>query len=234
VRAPLLALALCALLIGVARGQDGPSDAALERNNRGAALLTQGKLEEAVAELRQAVDMASTYVVARSNLAYAYERQGRSDEAIAEYRKVLDLEPDNSVVRNNLGTLYSKVGRYEEAIREFEELLRRDPTNTTAKGNLENAKQNKAVARERQDQVGRTLMVVDARPNDPWAAYDAARIFAQQGNNDQALAWLTKALDLGFNKLDFVSVDPALKGLRTDPRFSTLLEERGAQTGKPR
>ena len=97
-RTPLLALALCALLIGVAHGQDGPSDAALERNNRGAALLTQGKLEEAIAELRQAVDMASTYVVARSNLAYAYERQGRFDEAIAEYRKVLDLEPDRKSV----------------------------------------------------------------------------------------------------------------------------------------
>jgi len=73
------------------------------------------------------------------------------------------------------------------------------------------------------------LQVVDARPNDPRAAYDAARIFAQQGNNDQALAWLAKALDLGFAPMDYVSVDPALTGLRKDPRFSTLLEERRAQ-----
>jgi len=228
-RAPLLALALCALLIGVARGQDGTSDAAVERNNRGAALLTQGKLEEAIAELRQAVEIAPAYVVAHANLAYAYERHERSDEAIAEYRKVLELEPGNSLARNNLGALYAKIGRYDDAIREFEELLRRDPTNATAKRNLDNARHNTGVVQERQEQIGRTLQVVDARPNDPRAAYDAARIFAQQGNNDQALAWLAKALDLGFAPMDYVSVDPALTGLRKDPRFSTLLEERRAQ-----
>jgi len=228
-RAPLLALALCALLIGVARGQDGTSDAAVERNNRGAALLTQGKLEEAIAELRQAVEIAPAYVVAHSNLAYAYERHERSDEAIAEYRKVLELEPGNSLARNNLGALYAKIGRYDDAIREFEELLRRDPTNATAKRNLDNARHNTAIVQERQDQIGQTMRVIDARPNDPRAAYDAARIYAQQGNNDQALAWLAKALDLGFAPTDFVSVDPALTGLRKDPRFSTLLAERRAQ-----
>ena len=173
--------------------------------------------------------MAPAYVVAHANLAYAYERQGRSDEAVAAYRKVLELEPGNSVARNNLGALYSKNGRYDDAIREFEEVLRRDPANAAAMGNLDNARRNKGVVHERQEQIGRTLTVVDARPNDPRAAYDAARIFAQQGNNDQALAWLTKALDLGFTQLDFVSVDPALTGLRKDSRFSTLLEERRAQ-----
>lgn len=233
-RTPLLALALCALLIGVAHAQDAPPDAAVERNNRGAALLEQGTLEEAIAELQQAVEMAPAYVVAHANLAYAYERHGRSDEAIAAYRNVLELEPDNSVARNNLAALYSKNGRYDEAILEFEEVLRRDPANATATGNLDNARRNKGVVRERQEQIGRTLTVVDARPSDPRAAYDAARIFAQQGNNDQALAWLTKALDLGFDQMDFVSVDPALTGLRTDPRLAKLLEERQAQKAQPR
>jgi tetratricopeptide (TPR) repeat protein len=234
VRTPLLALALCALLIGVAHAQKAPSDAAVERNNRGAALLQEGNLEDAIAELREAVETAPAYVVGHANLAYAYERQGRSDEAIAAYQKVVELEPDNSVARNNLGALYSKNARYDDAIREFEELLRRDPTNTTATGNLDNARRNKGVVHERQEQIGRTLTVVDARPNDPRAAYDAARIFAQQGNNEQALAWLTKALDLGFAQLDFVSVDPALLGLRKDPRLTKLLEERRVQTEQPR
>jgi Tfp pilus assembly protein PilF len=170
VRSPLLALALCTLLTGVAHAQQAPSDAAVESNNRGAALLQQGNLEEAVAELRQAVDMAPAYVVAHANLAYAFERQGRSDEAIAAYRRVLELEPGNSVARNNLGALYSKNGRYDDAIREFEEVLRRDPGNVTATSNLDNARRNKGVVHERQEQVGRTLTVVDARPNDPRAA----------------------------------------------------------------
>ncbi|PYO17725.1 MAG: hypothetical protein DMD88_19780, partial [Candidatus Rokuibacteriota bacterium] len=113
-RTALVALALWSLLIGVARGQEGPSDEAVERNNRGAALLQQGKLEQAVAEFQQAVEMAPASVVVQANLAFAYERQGRTDEAIAAYRKVLELEPGNVLARNNLGALLGRSGRYEE------------------------------------------------------------------------------------------------------------------------
>lgn len=233
-RSSLLAWALCALLVGVAHAQDAPSDEAVERNNHGAALLKQGKLEDAVAEFRQAVEMAPAYAVAHTNLAYAYDRQGRIDEAIATYRKVLELEPGNALARNNLGTLYSKNGLYGEAIREFEELLQRDPANATARGNLEAARRNSALAQERQDQTARAVKGAEARPKDPRAAYDVARVYAQQGDNDNALAWLGTALELGYDRMDFVSVDPSFASLRKDPRFAKLLEERRAQERQPR
>ena len=234
VRAPLVALALCALLSGVADAQDAPSDEAVERNNRGTALLQQGKLEQAIAELQQAVERAPAAVVVRANLAYAYDRQGRSDEAIAAYRKVLELEPGNALARNNLGTLYSRNGLYDEAIREFEALLQRDPANATARRNLENARRNMTIAQERQAQITGALQGAEARPADPRAAYHAARVYALQGDHDNALAWLAKAIELGFEQMEFLSVDPSLAGLRKDPRFAKFLEERGVQAGPPR
>src|SRR5437867_2779655 len=165
-RAPLVALVLCTLLIGVARGQEGPSDEAVEQNNRGAALLQQGKLEQAVAEFQRAVEMAPASAVVHANLGYAYDRQGRTDEAIAAYRKVLELDPGNALARNNLGNLYSKNGLHDDAIREFEELLRRDPANAGARGNLETARRNKALAQERQDQIAGAAKGAEARPAD--------------------------------------------------------------------
>lgn len=233
-RTPLVALALCTLLIGVAHGQDGPSEEAVERNNRGAALLAQGKLEQAIAEFQQAVGMAPASVVVHANLAYAYDQQGRTDEAIAAYRKVLELEPGNSVARNNLATLYSKNGRYDEATREFEELLQRDPANAKARSNLETARQNRALVQERQAEIAGALKQAEARPADPWAAHSAARVYAYQGDRDNALAWLAKALELGFDKVDSLSVDPSLAELRKDPRFAKLLGEWRARGGKPR
>jgi superkiller protein 3 len=233
VRQPLVRLALCALLIGVAHAQEAPPDEAVERNNRGAALLKQGKLEEAIAQLRQAVEMAPAYAVALTNLAWAYDKQGRLDEAIAAYRKVVELEPGNSIARNNLGTLLSRTGRHDDAVLEFEALLERDPANATARGNLEAAKRNKAIVQERQDRTAGAMKGAAARPNDPRAAYDVARVYAQQGDNDNALAWLGKALELGYDRMDFVSVDPALAGLRTDPRFAKLLEDWRARTARP-
>jgi superkiller protein 3 len=181
----LIALTLCALLPGAARGQNKAADAAAQQNARGAALLKDGKFEEAVAELQKAADAAPTSAVVQSNLAYAYDRQGRTEEAVAAYRKALELDPKNTIVRNNLANLYSKQG-----------------------------------------QVSSALQGADSKPKDPQAAYNAARVYARLGDADQALTWLNKALDLGYDQFDYLSLDPSLVNLKKDPRFLKLLEER--------
>jgi len=225
-RASLLALALCGLLIGVAEGQKKPSDTAALSNARGVALLKDGKIEEAVEELRKAAEADPKSAVIQSNLAYAYDRQGRTDDAVAAYRKALEIEPGNALARNNLGTLYGKKGLHDDAVREYEELVQRDPGNATARANLENAIKNKATVQERQDQIGVALKGADSLPSDPRAAYNAARVYARLGDIDNAFTWLAKALDLGYDQIDYLSLDPSLANLRKDPRFLKLLEER--------
>ena len=222
----LIALTLCALLPGAARGQNKAADAAAQQNARGAALLKDGKFEEAVAELQKAADAAPTSAVIQSNLAYAYDRQGRTEEAVAAYRKALELDPKNTIVRNNLANLYSKQGLYEDAAREYEDLVQRDPGNTAAKANLDAMVKNKTVLQERKEQVSSALQGADSKPKDPQAAYNAARVYARLGDADQALTWLNKALDLGYDQFDYLSLDPSLVNLKKDPRFLKLLEER--------
>jgi len=233
VRIVLAAWALCGLLVAVAHAQSSPSSEAVERNSRGAELLKQGKVAEAVAEFRAALEGSPGYVTARGNLAFAYEKLGQLDDAMAAYQKVLDAEPKNTAVRNNLAVLYSRSGRHEDAIRELETLLGSTPDDETARRNLETAKRNQGILRERDQQSAGALKVAEARPNDPRAAYDVARVYAQQGDNDKALSWLGKAFDLGYDQMEFVKVDPAFGALRKDPRYGKLLEERSA-TGRPR
>ena len=222
----LIALLICALLPGAARGQNKAADAAAQQNARGAALLKEGTFEEAAAELEKAAEAAPKSAVIQSNLAYAYDRQGRTEDAVAAYRKALELDPANTIVRNNLANLYSKQGQYEDAAREYEDLVQRDPGNATAKANLEAMQKNKTVLQERKDQVSSALQGADAKPRDPQAAYNAARVYARLGDNDQALSWLNKALDLGYDQFDYLSLDPSLVNLKKDPRFLKLLEER--------
>jgi len=222
----LIALTLCALLPGAARGQNKAADAAAQQNARGAALLKDGKFEEAVAELQKAADAAPTSAVVQSNLAYAYDRQGKTEEAVAAYRKALELDPKNTIVRNNLANLYSKQGLHEDAAREYEDLVQRDPGNATAKANLDAMVKNKAVLQEKKEQTSSAVQGADSKPKDPQAAYNAARVYARLGDADQALTWLNKALDLGYDQFDYLSLDPSLVNLKKDPRFLKLLEER--------
>jgi Flp pilus assembly protein TadD len=221
-----MAWAICGLLAAVAHAQSAPSADAIERNRRGAALIKEGKAADAVTELQAAVEMSPGYTTAQANLAYAYHQAGRLDEAIMAYQKLLELEPTNATARNNLATLYTRSGRNDEAIRELETLLEREPGNETARRNLDTARRNKGILHERDEQSARALKAADTRPNDPRAAYDVARVYAQHGDHDKALVWLEKALGLGYDRPEFVRIDPAFASLRKDPRFGVLLDTR--------
>ena len=224
-RLALTLLALCVLTLGPLDVRAG-SNEAIQRNNLGASLLQQGKLEEAVAEFRKAVELDPKYVAAHLNLGYAHDRHGQTEEAVAQYRKVVDLEPGNLFAHNNLGVLYDKKGLYAEAIKEFEQVLQVDPSNATARDNLERAKSSKGVAKEREERFAQARKEVEARPNDPKAAYNLGRLYASFGDKEQALKWLAKALELGFSDFKFLKDDPALAPLREDPSFTRLLEGR--------
>ena len=222
-RRGLAILATLAVLLGA-----GYADAALEeaikRNNFGAELLKQGRLEEAIAEFQRAVELDPAYAAAHLNLAYAYERSGRVEEAIAGYRKALALDPNNLYGLNNLGVLYDRKGLYDEAIATLEKALGIDPANSAVRKNLENAKRNQAIVREGEGRIAEAQKAVTARPRDPKAAYALARVYASLDRKEPALEWLARALALGFDDLEFVRNDPVLLGLRTDPRFQQLLK----------
>jgi tetratricopeptide (TPR) repeat protein len=215
----LAVLTASSLLVGVAQAQGRPGEEAARQTQRGLALQQQGKHEEAVAEFRRAAEADPGNVSVLMNLAHAYSLQGRIEDAIAEYRKVLAQEPRNVIVQNNLGVLYDRQGRYDEAIEAFDRILKQDPTNPAATKNLEMAKKNSVTAQERDQNVGRAKKAFEARPRDPQAAYGVARAHAIHGQRDEALDWLIKAVDLGYDNVEYLTVDPAFVLLRDDPRF---------------
>ncbi len=224
----LVPLAAILLVLAASSAAWARSEEAVRRNNVGAELLRQGKQAEAVAEFRQAVTLDPGYAPAWRNLGFALDKQGQVDEAVAAYQKAVALEPELNT-HNNLGVLYDKQGRSEQAIQEFEKALKLDPANATVLKNLETARRNQGITQERQTRIAQAQKEAEARPGDPRAAYNLARVYASFDEKDNAFTWLAKALQLGFDDLEFVKTDPVLAALRTDPRFGQVLERRGAQ-----
>jgi tetratricopeptide (TPR) repeat protein len=213
------------LFPGVSSAQ-AESDEAVERNNQGAALLKQGKIDEAIGPLLKATESNPKDPDARLNLAYAYDRQGRLDDAIVQYQKAIELNPRNSVARNNLGVLYDRKGLYDEAIHEFEDVLKLDPKSATGPKNLDTAKKNQFLIQEREKQIAEALKNAEAQPENPNTSYKLARLYAAYGKKDQAVGWLEKALKLGFNDIGYLKVDSALDSLRNEPDYVWLLRGR--------
>ena len=224
-RRTLTAAVILAILLAAPEAQPR-SDEAIKRNNFGAELLKQERLEEAVTEFQRAVELDAGYTAARLNLGYLYDRLERVEEAMTEYRKVIELDPGNLLARNNLGVLYNSKGLYEDAIGEFEEVLRINPSDAAAQKNLEIARKNSGIVQEREERIARARKAVEANPTNPRASYDLARIYASFDEKEQALEWLTRALGLGFNDFGMMKSDPALATLGSDPRFTRLLQGR--------
>lgn len=202
------------------------SEEAVERNKVGAKLFEQGKLDAAIIEFQKAIRLDTKYFPARLNLAYAYEKMNRLEEAINAYREAIDAQPQNFFAHNNLGVLYDKQGLYDSAIAEFETALQIEPDNSMAHKNLEIARNNKSTAEKRKGEVLRAEKEAQARPNDSQASYNVARLYAQYGNKDAALEWLTKAIRQGYKDLAYLRVDPAFRGLHEERAFEQLLVEK--------
>ena len=79
--------------------------------NLGSALQTEGRLNDAISFLRQAVAARPDHAPARNNLATALRSAGRVDEAIAEFEETLRRQPSYLDAEYNLGTTLLAAGR---------------------------------------------------------------------------------------------------------------------------
>jgi tetratricopeptide (TPR) repeat protein len=75
----------------------------------------QGRLDDAVAALQQALRVQPDYAEAYSKLGSTYFRQGRHDEAAASYRQAIAIKPASSAFHRDLGSVLVAQGKFQEA-----------------------------------------------------------------------------------------------------------------------
>jgi tetratricopeptide (TPR) repeat protein len=105
-------------------------------NNLGIIFLGKGRLDDAISNLRAAIDLRPENAPAHDNLAKALLKRGQVMEAMVHYRKFLELEPANVEARNTLGTALIQQGHVREAIDQWQEALVTQPENGNAASNL--------------------------------------------------------------------------------------------------
>lgn len=74
-----------------------------------------GKLEEAVAKLRDILAVDSNYALAHSALSVYLGRLGRHEEAVAHARKVCELEPNDPRSFSGLSIVCVRAGLIQQA-----------------------------------------------------------------------------------------------------------------------
>ena len=99
-------------------------DNVLARYNLATGLAQQGRIDEAIAQYREALRIAPSYPEANQNLGLALFNQGKTDEAIGHYLAELARDPDHAEAHCHLGVALAVKGRYDEALSHFQAAVR--------------------------------------------------------------------------------------------------------------
>jgi tetratricopeptide (TPR) repeat protein len=171
-----------------------PDLATIVRGDLGLSLEKSGMHEEAIVELRRALQIDPGDTPSRLLLADTLLRQGQMDEAIQQYREALRLSP-TAQIHNSLGYALGRTGHFEEAASELREAIRLDPTSAAAHDNLGNVLQGLQQAEQAVAEYKEALRLPSGG-NLAAIHSDLGVAFATLGRRDEAIQQFRAAVAL--------------------------------------
>jgi len=177
-----------------------------------------GRLDESIQLYNKALELDPLMPEVRTLQGQAYYYAGRLDEAEATYRAALTLSPEYSGGHYRIGRILLAQGRPAEALAEIQQ-----ETSSVYKAT------GLAFAyHDLGDQEKSRLALDDLIENyASSAAFQIAEVYAWRDEKDDAFQWLDKSMEIRDSGTASVLADPALRGLRADPRWPAFLEKLG-------
>ncbi len=169
------------------------SQNSVAHSNLGRIVEGRGRVDEAIAQYRRAVEILPSYAPFHNDLGKALAGQGRLDEAMDHYRKSLEIQPDNAVVHATLGTALVSQGRLDEAIGHYRKSLEIQPNSAIIHTRLGIALASRGQLDEAVEHYRKSLEI---QPRDAETHYNLAFALARLGRLDEAIAHYRKGLDV--------------------------------------
>ena len=183
-------------------------------------LMPMGRLDEAIAELKRALEQEPLSLNHGANLSGAYFYARQYDRALDQAKTTYGLEPNFVLGRWALSQAYIVNGMYEDAIALSEKALQTDPTNQAflrfaGYANAKSGRRREAeeVIKKFKD-IAKAQYVMSSR---------VAVIHVALGQKEKAFAELEESFADRDWELHRLKIDPFMDPLRADPRFKDLV-----------
>ena len=187
--------------------------------------LARGQTNEAISQIKRALDLDPFSLLFNNKLSTAYYYARDYQRAVDQIKKTIALEPEASFLYSDMGVNYAQLGKYEDALAACQKaiiLQKDDPAALTTLGVIYGLSGKKTEA----DWVLNTMnQLAKKRYIQP---FFFASIYSAMGDKDQAFIWLEKArTERAY--IVFVGIDPLFDKLRSDARYTTLIERMNVQ-----
>jgi serine/threonine-protein kinase len=197
---------------------------ALAHNQYALYLATLGRLPEALDEVRRAQELDPLSPIINSDLGRYLLYAGQNSEATAQFRKTVEFDANSVAARRGLGLAYSYSGQHPQAIAELEQALTLSERSPIILGDL-GAAHARAGDRAAAEKVLKELTSLAAQQYVPASAH--AVIYAALGDRTRALDMLERAHAEHDFAITQLTVAPAYRPLRAEPRYHELVNRLG-------
>ncbi|MDQ2977035.1 MAG: protein kinase [Acidobacteriota bacterium] len=189
-----------------------------------AQLLLQGRLKEALEEIKKAQQLDPLSLGINKDFAVILLYARDYDSALEQCRKTLEIEPHFGAMFTYIAQIHELQQNYPEATTELEKAHAADPEDSEISYALGQAytlvgKRDEALKISNElNQPGKSNMYLPK---------EAAYLYALLGEKEQAIAILQKAAEGHYISVAELKMDPRLDDLRKDPRVLELLQKIG-------
>jgi TolB-like protein/DNA-binding winged helix-turn-helix (wHTH) protein/Tfp pilus assembly protein PilF len=196
-------------------------------------LVALGRMDEGIAEIREAQRLEPLSLRASADLGWVLYRAGRPDEAIAAMRRLLEVEPGFTAARDCLERALARRGRDAESLTVAREGLRRAGASPeqiaalVAGAAADPPAARRRIASWRLARLRRLAQASPASGGAYFSPYSAATFEVEAGDPATALAALQRAVSERDPMVVMLAVDPELAPIRADRRFRALVRQLG-------
>ena len=188
----------------------------------GAYLAQIGRFNDSLRELALARELDPLSIGPINLLGVTYYFQRDYDKSLEQWQKSLEISPNSPIAHFNLFHVYVAKSMYGEAVAELQQQFK-----------LEGRAQQASTIGESYKRGGfqaalRTMIQIGQ--DSSAGNYDPFRVAAGYsflGDKNQALSWLSKAIDERSGFVTTIRVDPTWDNIRSDPRFEKLVRRIG-------
>ena len=187
-------------------------------------LTATGRLEEAVQEMKKALELEPASLVMNTFMGATLYYAGRYDEAIDQCRRTIEMDPNFAVAHWHLGLAYEQKQLFDAAIEEFQKAISLSGGSPLMKAALGHAYAKSQKKHEANKILGELNELSKQQYVSP---YEVATIYVALGNNEQAFQLLGKAYTEHSFHLVYLNVWPQFKSVSSDSRFQSLVQRVG-------
>ena len=181
---------------------------AIRYNKLGMAYLFLQRNRDAQKAFEHALKLNKDCAEAWNNRGFVEQMKRNYGKASKYYEQALALRPDAATFHYNLASVYFARHKYQEAAQEYRAAYMIDPD-----------------IFNRVSRMG--VLAQTSSPEDRAAfSFMVARMYAEAGDVDHSLEYLRKAMEEGYRDIKKVYTESDFATLRTDKRFTELMERR--------